>query len=83
MDRDSARDMDELAHLRRTGLPILGTQAIVIQRNCESTSGVASQTHLPARGAAISANALIALMRENSKSREMASILKKKTVGIL
>jgi hypothetical protein len=42
VDRDSSGNLDELAHLRRTGLPILGTQAIVIQRDSESTSGVAT-----------------------------------------
>ena len=60
VDRDSASDMDELAHLRWTRLPILGTQAVVIQRDCESASGVANETQLHAGGATITANALSA-----------------------
>ena len=55
MDRNSSGNLDELAHLRRTGLPVLGTQAIVIQRDCESARGVANETQLHAGGAAITA----------------------------
>ena len=58
MDRNSSGNLDELAHLRRTRVPILGTQAIVIQLDCESASGVANETQLHAGGAAITANAL-------------------------
>jgi len=69
VDRNSSGNLDELAHLRRTRVPILGTQAIVIQLDCESASGVANETQLHAGGAAITANALSATTRTGQRNK--------------